>query len=61
MKVILESKNFKALPRYPTIQTKCNKYIDKQESVEYKNKKQVKKMKALGLHGNPKVHKNGYP
>lgn len=48
MKVILESKNFKALPRYPTIQTECNKYIDKQESVEYKNKKQVKKMKALG-------------
>ncbi|XP_044760791.1 uncharacterized protein LOC123318241 [Coccinella septempunctata] len=68
MKAILQSENFKRLPRDPTqtIQTKCNKYIDRLEKLKYITKEQAKTMKTYNsvaprIYGNPKVHKNGFP
>ncbi|XP_045466743.1 uncharacterized protein LOC123675429 [Harmonia axyridis] len=65
---ILESKDFKRLPRDPTqaLQTKCNKYIDKLGELKYITKEQMKQMKTYNsvaprIYGNPKVHKDGYP
>lgn len=65
---ILHSTDFKKLPRDPTltIQTKCNKYIEKLEKSKYITKEKAKEMKTYSsvaprIYGNPKVHKNDFP
>ncbi|XP_044754436.1 uncharacterized protein LOC123313562 [Coccinella septempunctata] len=68
IQTILDSKDFKLLPRDPTttIQNACNKFIQKLSDKNYITKEQAKEMKTYNsvsprIYGNPKVHKQGYP
>ncbi|XP_044749651.1 uncharacterized protein LOC123310247 [Coccinella septempunctata] len=65
---LLDSKDFKKLPRDPTqsIQQKCNKYVSKMHDKGYITEQQAKKLKTYNstcprIYGNPKVHKPENP
>lgn len=65
---ILDSQDFKKLPRDPTqtTQNKCNKYIGRLQQQGYITEEQAKQMKTYNsvaprIYGNPKIHKEGNP
>lgn len=68
IQVLLDSKDFRKLPRDPTnsIQQKCNKFVSKMHDKGYITEQQAKKLKTYNstcprIYGNPKVHKPENP
>ncbi|XP_044755068.1 uncharacterized protein LOC123314022 [Coccinella septempunctata] len=68
IQTLLNSDDFKLLPRDPTqtIQTQCNKFITRLVEKNYITEQQAKSMKTYNsvaprIYGNPKVHKPGNP
>ncbi|XP_044757062.1 uncharacterized protein LOC123315438 [Coccinella septempunctata] len=68
MNEILNSRDFKKLPRDPTqtLQTKCNKFVNKLEKLKHISKEKAKEMRTYNsvaprMYGNPQIHKSGYP